>query len=120
MRVKLAASRTARTKTSPLGRRIEQLEDRTVPDGSLSLSVSPAGLFEFSGPAAATGTVTRTGFDLSVPLTVSLSSSDTTEVTVPASVVIPAGQTSATFPVNAIDDAIIDGTQTATITASTT
>src|SRR5947209_5753305 len=41
MRVRLAASRTARTKTSLLRRRLEQLEDRTVPDGSLSLSVSP-------------------------------------------------------------------------------
>src|SRR5439155_7573701 len=98
MRVKLAASRFARTKTSPLGRRLEQLEDRTVPDASLSLSVSPSALWEFSGPGAATGTVTRSGFDLGAALTVSLSSNDTTEITVPSSVVIPAGQASATFP----------------------
>src|SRR5437867_2058583 len=99
-------------------RPLERLEDRTVPDGSLTLTISPTGLWEYSGPAAATGTVTRVNFDLAQPLTVNLSSSDTSEATVPSSVVIPAGQASATFPVNAIDDAIVDGVQTAVITAS--
>jgi uncharacterized delta-60 repeat protein len=119
MRASPRAARPGRFRSSPLARRIELLEDRTTP-ASLSLTVTPNALFEYSGPAAATGTVTRTGFDTSVPLTVSLGSSDLTEVTVPASVVIPAGEDSATFPVNAIDDTIIDGTQTATITATAT
>ena len=36
----------------------------------------------------------------------------------PATVTIPAGQTTATFPINAVDNAIADGPQTVTITAS--
>lgn len=48
---------------------------------------------------------------------VSLSSSDTTEIQVPASVIIPTGQTSAVFNASVVDDSQIDGTQTATVTA---
>ena len=48
---------------------------------------------------------------------VSLSSSDTTEIQVPASVIIPAGQTSAIFIATIVDDTQIDGPQTATVTA---
>jgi uncharacterized delta-60 repeat protein len=118
---KKAARQSHRRKTYPLGLRLEQLEERWVPAGeSLSLSVSLSALAEFSGPGAATGTVTRNNWDLSQALTVALASSDTTEVTVPSSVVIPAGQASANFPVNAIDDTIVDGTQSAVITASAT
>jgi fibronectin type 3 domain-containing protein len=84
---------------------------------SLSLSVSPNAFSEGAGAGAATGTVTRTG-DTSQPVTVSLTSSDTTEATVPATVTIPAGSASATFAVAAVDDAVIDGTQTVTLAAS--
>jgi len=51
-------------------------------------------------------------------LTVSLASNDTTEVTVPSTVTISAGQTSATFDLTIVDDTEIDGTQTVTVTAS--
>ncbi len=51
---------------------------------------------------------------------ISLSSSDTTEVTVPGTVIVLAGQTSATFPITIVNDTEIDGTQAATITASVT
>src|SRR5262249_4923976 len=84
---------------------------------SLSMSINPTTIAEPAGPNAATGTVTRTG-DLTTALVVTLSSSDTTEATVPATVTIPAGQPSATFPIAAVNDAIIDGTQTATISAT--
>ena len=47
---------------------------------------------------------------------VSLISSDNTEITVPATVKILASQTSAIFDVTIVDDAIIDGTQTAAVT----
>jgi hypothetical protein len=53
-------------------------------------------------------------------ITVTLSSSDTTEVTVPATVVIPQGSTSASFDLTISDDSDIDGTQSVTITASAT
>lgn len=49
-----------------------------------------------------------------------LSSSDLTELTVPSSVFIPVGQTSATFAVTAVDDHEIDGFQDVTIVASVT
>ena len=49
---------------------------------------------------------------------VSLSSDDTTEVTVPASVTIPAGLTSADFDVTIIDDTELDGMQLVTVSAS--
>jgi len=51
-------------------------------------------------------------------LVVSLLSSDTTEITVPAGVTIATGLTSATFDMTIVDDEENDGTQTVTITAS--
>ena len=62
-------------------------------------------------------TVARTG-STAGPLTVDLSSSDTTEITVPASIVIPDGEASATFTVTAVDDGLIDGAQNALVQAS--
>ncbi|MGJ8697266.1 MAG: lamin tail domain-containing protein [Verrucomicrobiaceae bacterium] len=84
---------------------------------SLTLIISPDTFSEAAGAAAATGTVSRSG-DTSAAITVNLASSDTSEVTVPASVQIPAGQPSATFDVDAVDDGDQDASQTATITAS--
>src|SRR6185312_8905643 len=83
----------------------------------LSVSASPNTFSEAAGAGASTGTITRTG-DLSQPLTVQLTSSDTTEATVPVFVTIPASQSSATFPIAAVDDSIPDGPQTVTISAS--
>lgn len=52
-------------------------------------------------------------------LTVTLTSSAPTQATVPATATILAGQTSAQFPLSAVDDSLADGTQSVTITAST-
>jgi len=83
----------------------------------LSLAIDPASISENGGTA--TATVTRnTG--TSGPLIVTLSSSDISEATVPETVTILDGQTSATFTVTAVDDAIADGTQPPTITAAAT
>jgi predicted extracellular nuclease len=84
---------------------------------SLSLSVSPTSFSEAAGSNAAIGTVTRTGSTANA-LTVTLASNDTTEATVPTTVEIAAGQTSATFDIAAVDDAIADGSQTVTFTAT--
>src|SRR5262249_8971086 len=93
---------------------VELLEDRMV-RSSLQLSVSPHALVEGTGPSStATGTVTRLDTDNSQALTVNLVSSNTTEATVPAYVVIPGGQTSATFNITAPNDFIPDGTQNVT------
>jgi hypothetical protein len=83
-------------------------------------------LLRLSLPSVATegdGILVGQGFVTVFPapdtdLVVSLASSDATEVTVPASVMIPAGQTSAVFDVTIVDDPILDGSQTATVTAS--
>ncbi|MFN9970986.1 MAG: hypothetical protein ACK58T_13955, partial [Phycisphaerae bacterium] len=64
-------------------------------------------------------TITRSNTDIAgVALTVTLTVDDPTEIAVPATVVIPAGQQSVTFPIDAIDDSLLDGTQTVTISAS--
>lgn len=85
---------------------------------SLSLSINPTAITENQG--AATGTVSRSNTNIASPLTVTLSSSDTSEATVPSLIFIPAGQPSVTFVVTAVDDAILDGTQTVTISANAT
>ncbi|HYF36974.1 MAG TPA: hypothetical protein VD994_16875, partial [Prosthecobacter sp.] len=51
-------------------------------------------------------------------LTVKLISSDTTEVTVPASVILPAGQWSVSFNATIVNDTLADGTQQSNLTAS--
>ncbi len=84
---------------------------------SLSLSVSPTSFSEAAGNNAAIGTVTRTG-NTDNALMVTLTSNDTSEATVPTTVEIAAGQTSATFNIAAVDDAIADGSQTVTLTAT--
>ena len=53
-------------------------------------------------------------------LPVNLTSDDPSEATVPGMVTIPWGQSTAVFPVDAVDDAVMDGTQAVTITASAT
>lgn len=83
----------------------------------LQLAISPASIVENAGSSAATGTVTLPA-PPAMPVTVTLASSDPTAATVPASVIIPAGQTSVTFPVAAVDDSESDGSQTAVISAT--
>ncbi|MCP4711397.1 MAG: hypothetical protein GY869_22485 [Planctomycetes bacterium] len=77
----------------------------------------PASAKETDGVLSGQGSVT-----VSAPpdddVKVSLTSDDTTEVTVPLTVTIPAGQTSATFDLTIMTDTLVDGTQTVTITAS--
>lgn len=86
---------------------------------TLSVSIGPSTVAENAGVAAVVGTVTRSNTsDLFADLTVSLLSTDPTELIVPATVVIPAGQASATFAMDAVDDEITDGTQVVTIRAT--
>jgi uncharacterized protein YkwD len=79
---------------------------------------SPSVTLTEAGPTSTVQfTVTRTG-STSGALTVNLTSSDTTEITVPATVVIPDGQSSANFTVSAVSDGLIDGAQNAVVQAS--
>ncbi len=82
----------------------------------------PLMLASMAAVSEGAGTITNGGrVDLSHALatnfTVTLASTDTTEVTVPPSVVIVAGETNAFFDLMVLDDSDLDGTQTATITA---
>ena len=101
----------------------EGLTDQTVwtfstPESPrFTLSLDAAAISENGGTA--TATLSRNAGPL-VPdgeVVVSLASSDETELTVPATVTIPAGQLSVTFPVTAVDDGEADRTQTVTIEA---
>ena len=83
---------------------------------TMQLTLGSASIPEANGTT--TGTVTRSSLDLSQPLLVSLSSSDTQAATVPLSVTIPANQTSASFAIVAVDDHVVNGSKTVTITAS--
>lgn len=85
---------------------------------SVSLAVNlPAAATEGDGLLPGQGTVTRSSASSS-SLTVTLASNDPTELAVPASVTIPANQASATFDLTVVDDSLLDGTQSATVTAS--
>jgi len=82
---------------------------------TLDLSLSlPATAYENAGVLTGAGQVRISGA-LSSNLTVSLFSSDLTEVTVPATAIIPAGQTSANFNLTMVDDGIPDGVQSVSV-----
>ena len=63
-------------------------------------------------------TLTRVGGDLAEDLVVSLASSDTSELVVPDSIMIPALQATVTFTADAVDDHLRDGSQQVLVTAS--
>lgn len=85
---------------------------------SLAITINTASINEVGGSAI--GTVTRSNTDTSLPITVNLNSSLTSEATVPASVTIPANAASVTFAITALDDGLLDGTQTVLLTATST
>ncbi len=113
----------------------------TLLDGSQSVSVNASASGYFGIPASivvhdnetttltvalpvsaeegATGLVgmVTAGANVAAPIQVALLSSDTTEITVPATVTIPTGQASATFPLTILNENLADGTQTVTISA---
>lgn len=85
---------------------------------TLELSINQTSIAENAGLNAATLSLKRAGFDLSTPLLIVLTSSDATELQLPSSVSIPAGQSSITVPVQAIDDSLLDGTVRVLVVAS--
>ncbi len=80
------------------------------------MTVAAATINESGG--ATTATVTRSNTDLSESITVQLISGDISEATMPGNVVIPAGASSATFSISAVDDRLLDGTQSVAIRAT--
>jgi hypothetical protein len=98
------------------GWNLDDIELLGTPTRRLTVTV-PASATEGDGLLAGAGQI---GIYAPLPtnLVVSLVSSDTTEAIVPGSVMIPAGQTNASFNVTIVDDTLLDGTQTATVTAT--
>ncbi|HEX7450464.1 MAG TPA: hypothetical protein VF306_23085, partial [Pirellulales bacterium] len=121
LRHRPSRSSSQNRKRAPRRRRpLERLEDRRLlaGDPALTLTISPATFAENAGAAAAIGTISRVNTDDAAALTVNLSSSNTNQAIVPASVVIPAGQASTTFNIGAVDDHVVTGTQAVTISAA--
>ena len=83
----------------------------------LTITVSVPNFSESAGLVASTGTVS-VGSVQDTDLTVQLSSSDPTEVNIVDSVTILAGDLSASFDIDAVDDLLDDGDRLVTITAS--
>ena len=85
----------------------------------LIVTVAQNEILEFDGSTVgvATATVFREG-DTSQPLTVNLAVDDTNVATVPASVTIPPGQQSVSFPVTAVNNSVAEGLRTVIVTAT--
>ena len=92
------------------------LSSATLAD-SLAITASTTAVAETAGSNVLRFVVTRSG-SVSAALTVDLQSSDTTEVAVPATVTIPAGQQNTAFFAEVLDDTIVDPSQVVTVTAS--
>ncbi|MEZ6130768.1 MAG: peptidylprolyl isomerase [Planctomycetaceae bacterium] len=89
----------------------------------LSLSVNNATISESAGASAATITVSRNTSDTQGDLQIALTTSPAGQSKLSlgqTTVIIPAGQTSVTVPVNAIDNSVIDSDTTITVTATAT
>ncbi len=85
---------------------------------TLTLALDKTSIVENEGSEAAKLTITRSGPVSNRPLTVQLTSSDTSEATVPDTATIPAGATSVNVIVAAVDDALLDGTQSIELSAT--
>ncbi|MCP4468205.1 MAG: DUF5011 domain-containing protein, partial [Halieaceae bacterium] len=86
---------------------------------TLTVDIADASVAESAGAAATSATVSRNG-SLDAELVVTLASDDATESSLPASVTIPAGQASASFSIDAVDDVFFDGTQSVNVLATAT
>src|SRR5690606_30272993 len=89
----------------------------SAPPKRLTLILDRDRIGEADGDHAATATVTRDG-DLAREIFVTIEVDDATEATADFLVPIPAGQSSATFPVHAVDDSLADGDQIVTLVVS--
>ncbi|HEY9171211.1 MAG TPA: Calx-beta domain-containing protein [Verrucomicrobiae bacterium] len=89
---------------------------RVIPPPRLFLSLPTSGT-EGDGVLAGAGRVSITNVDVQ-PVEVQLASSDSLEIEIPSSVIIPIGQTSAVFDVTIVDDDRLDATHGTSVAAS--
>ncbi len=84
---------------------------------ALTLELTHSSISEADGDNATTLTIRRSGPVTGSDQTINLSSSDTSEATVPATAVIPGDATFTTVAVKAVDDALLDGDITLQLSA---
>jgi hypothetical protein len=85
---------------------------------SLALTLSlPASVAEDAGPQTNAGRLTLAG-TLATNLVVTLASGNPLRLTVPATVTVPAGQTSAFFNLTPVNNTVADGNQVVAVTAT--
>ena len=87
---------------------------------ALTLTASQTTVAESAGASAVTYTVARNSADVTQPLTVNLASSASGRLSVGSSVIIPANAASVTFVGAAVENAIVDGNASVTVTANAT
>jgi PKD repeat protein len=114
-----AGNRTVRvTVTDDNGGAVTQTLQVTVSASpELEVSLSKSQWAENAGSGAADLIIRRLG-SLAEALTVQLTSSDTSEASLLASIVIAANQNEVRVPISAIDDTLLDGNQNVVFTAS--
>lgn len=88
-------------------------DNETPPVATLNL---PASVTE--GMSASNNATVNLSFAAAAPIVFTLSASPSGEVSIPATVTVAAGQTSASFTVAAVNDTLLDGTIATTITAT--
>jgi hypothetical protein len=100
---------------------VEPLEARMLLAAHLTLQLDTVTVSEGAGVAAITATLTRVEAPtLSTALDVAIAVNAFNELSFPASVRIAANQASATFTIDTINDAVVDGSVPATLTATAT
>jgi len=85
----------------------------------LTLEIAADAVSEAGGPKATTAAVLRTG-SLILPLTVSITNPDNTELFLPASVTISSGEAAAQFDIETVNDGDLDGDQTNLVVTANT
>ncbi len=83
---------------------------------TLSVTFASPTISEKNG--SVTVVIQRSNTDVSLPLVVALVSSDTSELTVEATVTIPANQTQVSFIARSVDERVIDGTAIVEVVAT--
>ncbi len=84
---------------------------------TLSASIDPLMIREDAGTAVSVLTISRSG-PTAAPLILTLANGDPSEIAIPLTVEIPAGEASVTVPIDAVNDRAEDGDIVVTITIS--
>lgn len=106
---------TLASPTAYSGWNLDDIEILGEPVGAALSLTFTASVNENAGPVTATLGISTAQAS---PISVALASSDPSAATVPATVTIPANQTSVTFNVTPVDDTSADGHQLTTVTAT--